>query len=535
VRQWGEFRPVDCLVDKRCTMKADGRYSLPVAGKGTGFDRGYANRALVLLSLIAALVVYIDTMLTPALPTIAREYRVDIATTSLLISLYTVFGVAVMPVVGKLADIYGKRRVLLWTLAVYLVAATTTSFAPTFELVLVSRFFQGVGLGTFPLAFSLAREEFPRSLVPRAQGVISAVQVSGGAMGILVGAVVTTDYGWQANYHLALPCILVLTVLTFLLIKESPNRKPGTRLDSIGAAWLGTSLTAIVLGLSQGAAWGWTSEAVLGLILGGLFAIVPLALYERRMTEPVFDLRLLRQHNILIANLIVVLYGISLYVAFQAITYYMQLPAPVGFGLSVFQTGLVLIPIVVVLLPVAIVVGTVIPRYGETILLHRLGVCDGRVPAALHRAQSGDGHRISGRLCFWQWDVNRLDPEPFGALHRTQRNGARDFVEHVVPIHWADSRRTDRRGDPLHLRFGPGLGGLLFLAPLAPRFSDLFLPRGRVVRCAGSYRCLRPGSDRPERSGVPTRIRTSHPRRCGRQQVIEGGPHQDARHWRDLN
>ena len=345
-------------------MKADGRYSLPVAGKGTGFDRGYANRALVLLSLIAALVVYIDTMLTPALPTIAREYRVDIATTSLLISLYTVFGVAVMPVVGKLADIYGKRRVLLWTLAVYLVAATTTSFAPTFELVLVSRFFQGVGLGTFPLAFSLAREEFPRSLVPRAQGVISAVQVSGGAMGILVGAVVTTDYGWQANYHLALPCILVLTVLTFLLIKESPNRKPGTRLDSIGAAWLGTSLTAIVLGLSQGAAWGWTSEAVLGLILGGLFAIVPLALYERRMTEPVFDLRLLRQHNILIANLIVVLYGISLYVAFQAITYYMQLPAPVGFGLSVFQTGLVLIPIVVVLLPVAIVVGTVIPRYG---------------------------------------------------------------------------------------------------------------------------------------------------------------------------
>jgi len=329
-----------------------------------GFDRGYATRALVLLSLIAALVMYIDTMLTPALPTIAREYHVDIATTSLLISLYTVFGVAVAPVVGKLADIYGKRRVLLWTLAVYLVTATTTSFAPTFELVLVSRFFQGVGLGTFPLAFSLAREQFPRSLVPRAQGVISAVQVSGGAMGILVGAVVTSDYGWQANYHLALPCILVLTLLTFLLIRESPNRKPGTRLDFVGAAWLGTSLTAIVLGLSQGAAWGWTSVAVLGLIFGGLLALVPLAWYEGRKTEPVFDLRLLRQRNVLIANLIVVMYGISLYVAFQAITYYMQLPGPIGFGLSVFQTGLVLIPIVVVLLPVAIGVGTVIPRYG---------------------------------------------------------------------------------------------------------------------------------------------------------------------------
>jgi len=345
-------------------MTSDGRATGPDEGTAPGFDRRYANRALVLLSLIAALVVYIDTMLTPALPTIAREYRVDIATTSLLISLYTVFGVATMPVVGKLADIYGKRRVLLWTLAVYLVVATTTSFAPTFGLVLVSRFFQGVGLGTFPLAFSLAREEFPRSLVPRAQGVISAVQVSGGALGILVGAVVTSDFGWQANYHLALPCILVLAILTYFLIRESPNLKPGTRLDYIGAAWLGASLTAIVLGLSQGAAWGWTSTAVLGLTLGGLLALVPLALYEKRKPEPVFDLRLLRQRNILIANLLVVVYGISLYVAFQAITYFMQLPGPIGFGLSVFQTGLILIPLIVVLLPVALGVGTVIPRYG---------------------------------------------------------------------------------------------------------------------------------------------------------------------------
>jgi len=345
-------------------MQASGRNPLPIDGVGSGFDRGYANRALVLLSLIAALVVYIDTMLTPALPTIAREYHVDIATTSLLISLYTVFGVAVMPVVGKLADIYGKRRVLLWTLAAYLVVATTTSFAPTFELVLVSRFFQGVGLGTFPLAFSLAREEFPRPLVPRAQGVISAVQVSGGAVGILVGAVVTSDYGWQANYHLALPCILALTVLTYFLVRESPNLKPGARLDSLGAAWLGASLTAIVLGLSQGAAWGWTSAAVLGLIFGGLLALVPLALYERGRAEPVFDLRLLRQRNVLIANLLVVVYGISLYVAFQAITYFMQLPGPIGFGLTVFQTGLILIPLIVVLLPVALAVGTVIPRYG---------------------------------------------------------------------------------------------------------------------------------------------------------------------------
>jgi MFS family permease len=328
------------------------------------FDRAYANRALVVLSFLAALIVYIDVMLIPALPTIAGEYHVSIAETSLLISLYTTFGVAAMPIVGKLGDIYGKKRVLMATLAAYLAIATTTSFAPTFGLVLASRFFQGIGLGVYPLAFSLAREEFPRAMVPRAQGLISAVQVAGGAFGIVAGAFVTLDFGWQANYHIALPLILVLSVLAYVLVRESPSRKPGVRLDAVGAGWLGASLTGIVLGLSEGATWGWTSLPVLGLVFGGLLALVPLALYERRQAEPVFDLRLLRQRNVLIANLMILFYGISGFLVFQAVTYYMQLPAPSGFGLNTIETGFYLLPLVIVILPVAFAVGVIIPRYG---------------------------------------------------------------------------------------------------------------------------------------------------------------------------
>jgi len=339
--------------------------SPPGSPAGTAsFDRSYANRTLVLLASLGALIGYIDIMLLPALPSIAAEYHVSIAQTSLLISLYTVFGVAVMPLIGKLGDIYGKRRVLLYTLGIYLAVATTTSFAPTFELVLISRFVQGVGLGVFPLAFSLAREEFPRPLVPRAQGLLSAVQMSGGAAGILGGSLVTSSFGWQANYHLALPCILGLTVVAFLLVRESPYRKPGAHLDYVGAACLGAALTALVLGLSEGASWGWTSLATVGMIGGGLLALLPLSVYESRQKEPVFNLRLLRQRNILLANLMALLYGVAGFVMFQAITYYLQLPRPTGFGLSVFETGVTMIPLVVVMLPVALAVGSLIPRYG---------------------------------------------------------------------------------------------------------------------------------------------------------------------------
>jgi MFS family permease len=345
-------------------MEEDTKKNLQPSSANQSFDHAYANRALVLLSLIAAFIVYIDIMLTPALPKIVSEYGVSIDQASLLISLYTVSGVAVIPVCGKLGDIYGKKRVMMYILAVYIIAATVTSFAPTFNLVLISRFVQGIGLGLFALCFSLAREQFPKELVPRAQGVISVVQVAGGAFGILGGAVITNSFGWQGNYHIALPFIVALTVLIFFVVRESPNLKPGVKLDYVGAVWLGTSLTAIVLGLSEGTSWGWTSILIIGLLMGGLLAIVPLAFYESRLAEPVLDLKLLRQRNLIVANLLIVSFGLSSGIAFQTLVYALELPPPSGFGISLTEIGFYLLPLVVIILPVALVVAAAIPKYG---------------------------------------------------------------------------------------------------------------------------------------------------------------------------
>lgn len=127
---------------------------------------------LVLFSLLAAFVLYVDIMLTPSLPKIASDYNVTISEVSLVISLYTVFGTAMNPVIGKLGDIMGKKRILVYVLIIYFIMVTTTSFASNFTVLLISRTVQGIGLGIFPLAFSLVREEFPRELVPRAQGIL---------------------------------------------------------------------------------------------------------------------------------------------------------------------------------------------------------------------------------------------------------------------------------------------------------------------------------------------------------------------------
>ena len=173
-------------------------------------------------------------MLTPSLPRIASDYNVTIAEVSLVISLYTVFGTAVNPVIGKLGDIVGKKRVLIYVLVIYCAMVAVTSFASNFTVLLVSRTVQGIGLGIFPLAFSLVREEFPRELVPRAQGILSAMFGAGAAFGLPLGALVANSYGWQANYHIALPFIVVLTVLIFYTVKESSVTDPNAKLDYVG-------------------------------------------------------------------------------------------------------------------------------------------------------------------------------------------------------------------------------------------------------------------------------------------------------------
>ena len=328
------------------------------------FSQAYANRVLVLFSLLAAFVLYVDIMLTPSLPQIASDYKVTIAEVSLVISLYTVFGTAVNPVIGKLGDIVGKKRILIYVLIIYAIMVATTSFASNFTILLISRTVQGIGLGIFPLAFSLVREEFPREMVPRAQGILSAMFGAGAAFGLPIGGLIANSYGWQTNYHIALPFIVVLTILIFINVRESSITNPSAKLDYVGSVWLGVTLGAIIFGLSEGSTWGWTSLPVLGLIFGGFVFIIPLVFYERRVLEPILNLKLLAIRNVVVSNAVGIASGAALFIAFQAVTFELELKPPSGYGFDILTTALYLLPLAVAILVVAIPVGRLIPKYG---------------------------------------------------------------------------------------------------------------------------------------------------------------------------
>jgi len=327
------------------------------------FDRKYANTALILLAAMVVMVLYVEGMLTPSLPAISRDFNVTSAQVSLVLALYLVSGTALAPILGKMGDIYGKKRVLTYVLIVYSAAVTTTGFSPNFPFMLASRMVQGCGLGVMPLAMTLIREEFPRDLIPRSQAIISAMFGVGAAVSIPIGAYVSNQYGWQFTYHTAVPVVILITILVTYRLRESRYSRK-SKVDYVGAGMLAGALAMVVLGLSLAPSLGWTSPVVLVLIVLGIVVIFPLALYERSSREPILNLKLLRERNVLVPNLVVLATGLGMFLAMQTMAFRFESPSPSGYGFDIFVTGLSIVPFAGAQLVFAPIAGALVTRTG---------------------------------------------------------------------------------------------------------------------------------------------------------------------------
>ncbi|MGA8604574.1 MAG: MFS transporter [Thermoplasmata archaeon] len=351
----------------------------PVPKTVETFDSHYANRIMLLLAGIVLVVLYIEGMLTPSLPTIQSDFGVDAGQVTLIISAYAAAGVALSPVIGKLGDIYGKRKIMIAVMFTYAAAVSVTGFSPTFAFMVGARTIQGIGLTIMPLGMSLMREEFPKEMVPRAQGILSAMFGIGFAISLPLGSWVSQDYGWRTTYHTAVPFVVVMAVLVFLLVKESPYRRPETRVDYLGALFLGLGLAGIVAALSQGEAWGWTSPLTLGFAILGGAMFIPFVLVERGLTvrkrEPIVDVHLLAERNVTVTNIVLTVAGLGMYLALFSLIYQFEFPlASGGYNAScttlqhcdfgILAAGIDILPLALGMTAVALVTSVVVSRVG---------------------------------------------------------------------------------------------------------------------------------------------------------------------------
>lgn len=155
---------------------------------------------LTILSSIATISMYTETMLLPALPQLIHDFNLSYNTSSWILSAYLVAGAVMTPVSGKLSDMYGKKRIMIILILIYTVGLIISPFSSNFVMLLISRILQGIGISVFPVSFGLIREQFPREKLAISQGIISSMFAGGSVLGLAIGGTIVQVYGWRLTF-----------------------------------------------------------------------------------------------------------------------------------------------------------------------------------------------------------------------------------------------------------------------------------------------------------------------------------------------
>ena len=326
---------------------------MSVTMEGAGQKNGII---LVILASLAMIVMFVEIMLVPALPTLARDFPNDVQWISWVLSIYLLIGAVSTPVVGRLGDIYGKRRVLIAVMSMYLVALVGCGLSldisnalfghSSIFVLLFFRAIQGVGMGMFTLAFGIVRDTFPRERIPVAIGMISAMFSVGVSIGLIGGGYITSVAKWTDAFFIVSPFFLGLAIASYYCIRD-PCITRGGGLDLPGAITLGIGVLAFLLALTQGESWGWLSAGVVSLFVVAVVSTVIFTLIEARSRDPIIRPSLLKNHGILGGNLVAVFVGLCMFLVFQTLPYFLETPIAAGgkFGLTdTLTVGLFMFP-----------------------------------------------------------------------------------------------------------------------------------------------------------------------------------------------
>jgi EmrB/QacA subfamily drug resistance transporter len=324
------------------------------------------TRTLLILGIGTLGFVLAQTTVIPALGDLQRELDASASGIAWMVTAYLLVASIATPIFGRLGDMFGKQRLLAISLALFAAGSVVAALSSSLGLMIVGRGLQGLGGGVFPLSFGIIRDEFPAERVPTGIALLGAIAAIGSGIGLPLGGVLADGPGYHWIFWLGAIMGVLATITTHLFVPESPVRTPG-RVDLAGAGILAAGLTALLIGISRGGDWGWSSDRALGLIAAGLLILVAFVFFERRTPSPLINMQTLARRPVLTTNISTLLVGSAMISTFVLVPQLAQLPegGEVGFGLSATEAGLLLVPGSVVSLLLAPLVGRVGERRGS--------------------------------------------------------------------------------------------------------------------------------------------------------------------------
>lgn len=340
---------------------------------------GRAGGAVVPVLAFAGIVVAVmQTLLVPVIKDLPRLLDASPADATWVLTSTLLSGAVATPIMGRLGDLYGKRRMLVASLAVMVIGALISASTSDLILMITGRTLQGVAMGAIPLGIGLMRDMLPRERLGSAMALMSSSIGVGGGLALPAAALVAQHSDWHALYLGAAGLGVLAIVLTLTVVPESPVRAEGT-FDLPGALGLSAGLVLFLLPVSKGSDWGWTSGTTLGLLGAAVVVLLLWGVMELRVPAPLVDLRTSARREVLLTNLASIMVGVSFFVVSLVLPQLLQLPAGYGLGQSMVVAGLCVAPLGVTMMFTAPVYARLSARYGPktTLILGLLIIAAG--------------------------------------------------------------------------------------------------------------------------------------------------------------
>jgi MFS family permease len=307
----------------------------------------FRSRALVpTLVFLGMVVAIVSSLGAPMIPTIAAAHRVSLPDAQWSLTITLLVGALATPTMGRLGDGPHRRAVILASLGAITAGCMLAALPLGFRMLLVGRALQGTGMGLTPLAMAAARDALAGERQRSTVALLSITTIAGVGLGYPLTGLVADHFGFEGAFWFgAIVSGATLVTAAIVLPKSSARRAP--RLDVAGALLLAASLTALLLALSRGEQWGWTSARTLTLFPLSLALAAAWIVHELHTAHPLVDLRLVRSASVLAADATALTAGIGMYLLLATIVRFVQTPpaAGYGFGASVVVAGLVLLPV----------------------------------------------------------------------------------------------------------------------------------------------------------------------------------------------
>ncbi|MFP5452117.1 MAG: MFS transporter [Thermoleophilia bacterium] len=322
--------------------------------------RGRPGLILLALTMCTGSFALMQAVVVPALSQMSTDLDTSPGWLGWTVSIYLLTASVATPLLGKLGDQFGKDRMLVVTMSIFVVGALASIFAWNIWSLIVFRALQGVGGAAYPLSFSIMRDELPPRNVGVAMGLVSSTLGVGGGLGLVMSGLIVDQLSWRWLMAAGLMFGAIALTLTLAFVPRSA-RHGTTKLDIPGAVLLSSGLILVLLALTQGNAWGWTAPATLGLGLGGLAVLVAWVAVELRSPAPMVDMSMMTRRPVLFTNLAALFCGFMMYAIFTVLPTFSQagsgLPPDVaelvtyGFAASVTVSALYMLPGAIVMVP----------------------------------------------------------------------------------------------------------------------------------------------------------------------------------------